>query len=66
MNGKPIKFKDLMPVVFTPINEEATTSLKHSMKERYKCPVTGDALVNSGRAAYIIPRYNLFYTITSI
>ncbi|KAI6229945.1 Nitric oxide synthase-interacting protein-like protein [Aphelenchoides fujianensis] len=55
MSGKPIKFKDLMPVVFTPASQEATTARVHSMEERYKCPVTGDILTNSGRAAYIKP-----------
>jgi nitric oxide synthase-interacting protein len=57
MNGKPLKFKDLMPVIFTPVNvEEAKTSRIHSSVERYKCPVTGDILTNSGRAAYIKTR----------
>lgn len=57
LSEKPIKFKDLMPVIFTPIDEEAAkTARVHSMTERYKCPVTGDVLVNSGRAAYIKPR----------
>jgi nitric oxide synthase-interacting protein len=56
MNGKPIKFKDLMSVIFTPIDERATTSLVHSMEERYKCPVTGDALTNANRAAYLKTR----------
>ncbi|KAI6192029.1 Nitric oxide synthase-interacting protein-like protein [Aphelenchoides bicaudatus] len=56
MNGKPIKFKDLMPVIFTPVDEEiAKTAQFQSMVDRYKCPVTGDILTNSGRAVYIRP-----------
>lgn len=57
LSNKPIKFKDLMPVVFTPVDEEANTSRVHSMAERYKCPVSGDVLTNSSRVAYIKPRY---------
>ncbi|KAI6205018.1 hypothetical protein M3Y94_00744200 [Aphelenchoides besseyi] len=55
LSGKPIKFKDMMPVVFTPVSEEAKTARVHSMVERYKCPITHDVLTNSGRAAYIKP-----------
>ncbi|CAD5229512.1 unnamed protein product [Bursaphelenchus okinawaensis] len=56
VNGKPLKFKDLMPVIFTPVDEEAAkTNLIYSMKDRYKCPVTGDILTNSSRCAYIKP-----------
>ncbi|CAD5234294.1 unnamed protein product [Bursaphelenchus xylophilus] len=54
VTGKPLKFKDMMPVIFTPIDEDAAkTNLIYSMKERYKCPVTGDILTNSSRCAYI-------------
>jgi nitric oxide synthase-interacting protein len=61
MNGKPLKFKDLMPVVFTPVDaNEASTSRIHSMKDRYKCPITGDILTNSCRAAYLKTRYYLY------
>uniref|UniRef100_A0A914Z5U8 Uncharacterized protein n=1 Tax=Panagrolaimus superbus TaxID=310955 RepID=A0A914Z5U8_9BILA len=44
---KPLKYKDLLPVVFTAIDE----TLSHA--QRYMCPVTRDVLTNSTKCCYL-------------
>jgi len=54
MSGKPLRAKDLIAVKFTLIDpeDEGKKSLI-SKEERYRCPVTGDILRNSGEAVVI-------------
>jgi len=47
ITGKPLKVKDLIAVKFTLINDPDDKKSLIAKQERYKCPVTGDALSNS-------------------
>jgi nitric oxide synthase-interacting protein len=55
ISGKPLKFKDLMAVKFTPIEEESNLNKMFAKKERYMCPITRDVLTNTTRCAYLKP-----------
>jgi nitric oxide synthase-interacting protein len=54
MSEKPIKAKDLYPVLFTPVDRTAAgTSAVITKTERYMCPVTHDVLSNSVPCAFL-------------
>ncbi|KAH7728921.1 hypothetical protein AAVH_03294 [Aphelenchoides avenae] len=53
ISDKPLKFKDLMPVKFTLINEEDNPNRLNGKKDRYMCPITRDILTNTTRCAYL-------------
>lgn len=53
ITGEPLKFKELLPVKFTPINDDDSFNKLIGKKERYMCPVTRDILTNSSRCAYL-------------
>ncbi|BFZ04984.1 hypothetical protein BsWGS_08023 [Bradybaena similaris] len=55
MSGKPLKFKDLIPVTFTPINDRDTQTSIISKTNRYVCAVTNDVLGNSVPCAVLRP-----------
>lgn len=52
-NNKPLKYKELMPVIFTPIDESKTHSQLVGSQNRYMCPVTKDTLTNAMKCAYL-------------
>jgi len=52
ISGLPLKFKDLLPVKFTPIDD--STHLKLAAKhDRCMCPITHDVLTSGSRCAYL-------------
>jgi len=55
--GKPLKFKDLLPVKFTPLRDDDESNGEHSRMvgktHRYMCPITRDVLTNTSRCAYL-------------
>uniref|UniRef100_A0A914EF42 Nitric oxide synthase-interacting protein homolog n=2 Tax=Acrobeloides nanus TaxID=290746 RepID=A0A914EF42_9BILA len=51
ISGKALKFKDLLPVKFTPIDDDPVKNAVR--KDRYMCPVTRSVLTNSSRCAYL-------------
>ncbi|KAE9549668.1 hypothetical protein FO519_007110 [Halicephalobus sp. NKZ332] len=53
--NKPLKYKELMPVVFTPIDNSLTHAQVVGSQNRYMCPVTRDVLTNSTKCAYLKP-----------
>jgi len=55
MSGKPIKFKDLIPVKFTPINDRDEKTSVISKTSRYVCAVTNDVLGNATPLAVLRP-----------
>lgn len=55
MSGKPIKFKDLIPVNFTPINDRDEKTSVISKTNRYVCAVTNDVLGNAIPLAVLRP-----------
>jgi len=55
MTNKPIKFKDLIPVKFTPINDRDDKTSVISKTNRYVCAVTNDVLGNSVPMAVLRP-----------
>lgn len=55
MTGKPIKFKDLIPVKFTFINDRDDKTSLISKTNRYVCAVTNDVLGNSVHCAVLRP-----------
>ncbi|ENN73545.1 nitric oxide synthase-interacting protein homolog isoform X2 [Dendroctonus ponderosae] len=54
VSGKPLKVKDLIPVKFTPVNEEGKKSV-FAKENRYMCAVTHDILSNSVPCAVLRP-----------
>ncbi|XP_005109012.1 nitric oxide synthase-interacting protein [Aplysia californica] len=55
MSGKVLKFKDLIPVKFTPINDRDAKTSVISKTNRYVCAVTNDVLGNSVPCAVLRP-----------
>ncbi|KAH9494765.1 hypothetical protein Btru_020519 [Bulinus truncatus] len=55
MSGKLLKFKDLIPVKFTPINDRDEKTSLISKTNRYVCAVTNDILGNSVPCAVLRP-----------
>ncbi|KAI8781275.1 nitric oxide synthase-interacting protein [Biomphalaria glabrata] len=55
MSGKTIKFKDLIPVKFTPINDRDEKTSLIAKTNRYVCAVTNDILGNSVPCAVLRP-----------
>jgi len=55
MSGKVLKFKDLIPVKFTPINDRDSKTSVISKTNRYVCAVTNDVLGNSVPMAVLRP-----------
>jgi len=53
MTNKPIKFKDLVPVKFTPVADRNTTTSVIAKKARWQCAVTHDVLHNSTSCAVL-------------
>jgi len=55
LSGNPLKFKDLMPVKFTPIDDsdQGDHSRMVGKLHRYMCPITRDILTNTSRCAYL-------------
>uniref|UniRef100_A0AC35FLZ1 Nitric oxide synthase-interacting protein homolog n=1 Tax=Panagrolaimus sp. PS1159 TaxID=55785 RepID=A0AC35FLZ1_9BILA len=50
---KPLKYKDLLPVVFTPIDSTLSHAQVEGSRDRYMCPVTRDVLTNSMKCCYL-------------
>lgn len=55
MSNKVLKFKDLIPVKFTPINDRDDKTSVISKTNRYVCAVTNDVLGNSVPIAVLRP-----------
>ncbi|CAL1547334.1 unnamed protein product, partial [Lymnaea stagnalis] len=55
MSGKPLRFKDLHPVKFTPINDRDQKTSLIAKTNRYVCAVTNDILGNSVPCAVLKP-----------
>ncbi|XP_019631956.1 PREDICTED: nitric oxide synthase-interacting protein-like [Branchiostoma belcheri] len=55
MSGRPLKMKDLIPVVFKPVNDRDNKTSLIVKQVRYVCAVTGDALGNSVPCAVLKP-----------
>jgi hypothetical protein len=53
ISGVELKFKELLPVKFTPIDERIEFNKLIAMKERYICPISRDVLTNSIRCVYL-------------
>uniref|UniRef100_A0A915N6T8 Nitric oxide synthase-interacting protein homolog n=1 Tax=Meloidogyne javanica TaxID=6303 RepID=A0A915N6T8_MELJA len=53
ISGVELKFKELLPVKFTPIDERIEFSKLIAMNERYICPISRDVLTNSIRCVYL-------------
>lgn len=57
--NKPLRYKELLPVIFTPLDESLSHSQVVGSKDRYMCPVTRDILTNSMRCAYLKTSYRV-------
>ncbi|KAK6626932.1 hypothetical protein RUM44_009409 [Polyplax serrata] len=55
MSGKPLKMKDLIPVVFTKVNDVDDKKSLIVKNVRYMCPVTHDVLSNAVPVAVLKP-----------
>lgn len=53
LSGVELKFKELLPVKFTPINDSLEFNKLIAKEERYLCPVSRDVLTNSSRCVYL-------------
>lgn len=53
LSGVELKFKELLPVKFTPIDERIEFAKLIAQPERYICPVSRDVLTNSIRCCYL-------------
>ena len=51
--NKPLKYKELLPVIFTPIDESLTHSQVVGSHNRYMCPITRDVLTNTTKCVYL-------------
>ena len=55
MSGKPLRVKDLIPVVFTPVSDPDDKAALISKRNRFMCRVTHDILGNTVPAAVLKP-----------
>lgn len=57
MSNKPLKMKDLIPVIFTLASADGSDKAKSivARKERFICPVTSDVLSNTVPTAVLKP-----------
>jgi nitric oxide synthase-interacting protein len=53
ISGIELKFKELLPVKFTSIDEKMEHAKLIAKKERYICPVSMDVLTDSIRCYYL-------------
>jgi nitric oxide synthase-interacting protein len=51
--NKPLKYKELLPVVFTPIDQSLSHEKIEGSHHRYMCPITRDVLTNSMKCCYL-------------
>lgn len=59
MSGRPLKIKDLIPVVFTLVKDASDTKSLILKQNRYMCAVTHDILSNSVPCAVLRPGGNV-------
>lgn len=53
MSGKELKFKELLPVKFTPIDDKIPFNKLIAQTDRYICPLSRDLLTNTSRCVYL-------------
>lgn len=53
MSGKELKFKELLPVKFTPIDDKIEFTKLIAKTDRYMCPLSCDVLTNTSRCVYL-------------